>query len=415
MATAPTLASLQAQITAIQTTMTSQLASLAANVTAFAAPAGGTGATGGTGTTGPGTPTPTLSPVPFGVHPGTWLGGGGGTEGSIAKHMADVKSQITTPKIVAAVLINSYQDSPGPPSNWVFGDAGNWTAANGLAMDGSMVPLLFMRLTDGSTTDTDYAGWSSGKYDTPFQNALSAWLKVAPFPTIYIRVNPEFNTNFLGGGVPTQAQVSLWIAALKHLCNVAHTWGNNNKCNVEMVWCPDTSYTSAEPSTFSLPVASFFPSPDANAVNRKYINVIGSDAYMKGYGVSGVTGLSAGLTTPLATNNNWSLGTFIQLAQANGCNLGISETGDGPGCDNNNSATDGVMAGFATFLNQCASLTPPVPVAYVAVFDITSGVAKQCTGGGAPQVAAGWKCCFTAGAPQPGGAHIPQLMTVPPI
>src|SRR5580698_7927122 len=134
-----TPASLQAQITALGATLTTQNAANQAALAAISAgvaglPAGGTG--------GPGTPPPpSLAPVPFGVHLGTWLGGGTGTEGSIAKHMADVKSQSTTPKIVAAVLINSYQDSPGPPSNWVFGDNGNWTAANGLAMDGSMVPL----------------------------------------------------------------------------------------------------------------------------------------------------------------------------------------------------------------------------------------------------------------------------------
>lgn len=338
--------------------------------------------------------TPALAQVPLGVHLGSWLGGGAGLQGSISAHWAGVKTGFNrTPLILSAVLMNSYQDGNAAPAQW-GGDVGTWTAANGLPMDGSTVPLLDLHMTNGTSTDSDYAGVLAKTYDAPLTAAMDRWHKSFPFKTVYERINWEFNTNFRGWGVPSAAQVPQWVAAWKHFANVLHTWGTANGVNVQMVWSPDTSYTQAEGSTFNLPVVQFFPAPDAAAVGGVYANVIGSDLYMGGYGVKSNFGQMNGTWQ---TSTTWSLGTFVAICQQYGCNIGVSETGDGPSFDKNLSAGDGTMAAFIAYLQSLATLTPAVPVAYVSVYDVSDGGATQATGGGAPAVLAGWKATIGGG------------------
>ncbi|HEY3837979.1 MAG TPA: hypothetical protein VGL72_15460, partial [Bryobacteraceae bacterium] len=76
---------------------------------------------------GSASPPPALIQAPFSVHLGTYLGGGGGTEGSIARHWSDVKSEIASPTILSVVLMNSYLDGYALPSQW-GGDYRTWTA-----------------------------------------------------------------------------------------------------------------------------------------------------------------------------------------------------------------------------------------------------------------------------------------------
>jgi hypothetical protein len=353
--------------------------------------------------------------APFSVHLGTYLGDGGGTKGSIARHWSDVKSEIASPTILSVVMINSHLDGNALPSQW-GGDYRTWTAGNGLPVDGSVVPHLDAHMTNGTSTDCDYAGVIAGTYDAALQNALNLWKGVAPFKKMYQRINWEFKTNFRDWGVPASGQVSQWVAAYKHWCNVSHTWGNNNGIDMRMVWCPDTSYKQAASATFSLSVINFFPQPDGSAVGGRYIDVIGSDNYMNGYGVSGVSGLGQGFTTPLASNTIWSLGTFIAMAQAYRCNIGLSEIGDGAVFDKNASCTNGVMAGWATFLNTLSRLSPAVPIEYISLFDVSAGGASQCTGGNFPAMSQGWNCALGNAAKQPNPSIvIPKIMTIAPI
>lgn len=353
--------------------------------------------------------------VPLGIHLGTFLGGGGGSEGSISGHWDDVKSGFNrTPSILAAVIINSYLDGFATPPDW-GGDVGTWTTGNGLPVDGSVVPLLHARFTNGTSTDTDFAGVIAGAYDGPLTAAMDAWKAQVDFTKCYFRINWEFDTNFRGWGVPSSGQVANWKAAYKHWCNVLHTWGNSNGVDVRMVWSPDTSYTTAESSTFSLPVIDFFPEPDGSAVGGRYIDVIGSDNYMNGYGFSGATALNAGFTTPLASNTNWSLGTFVKMAQTYGCNLGISETGDGSPFDGNASWTDGKMAEWAGFLNTLVNLNPPVPIEYIAVYDVSDGEADQFSGGDLPDVMEAWKSALGIGGATGASPIPPPIRTISPI
>lgn len=346
--------------------------------------------------------------VPLGIHLGTYLGGGAGSEGNISGHWDDVKSGFNrTPSILAAVIINSFQDGFATPPDW-GGDVGTWTAGNGLPVDGSVVPLLHARFTNGTSTDTDFAGVIAGTYDAPLTGAMDAWKGQVDFTKCYFRINWEFDTNFRGWGVPSSGQVANWKAAYKRWCNVLHTWGNSNGVDVRMVWSPDTSYTTAESSTFSLPVINFFPEPDESAVGGRYIDVIGPDNYMNGYGFSGASALNNGFSTPLASNTNWSLGTFVKMAQTYGCNLGISETGDGSPFDGNASWTDGRMASWATYLNTLANLNPPVPIEYIAVYDVSDGEADQFTGGNLPNMMAGWKSCLGIA----GNGSVPPIRTI---
>lgn len=192
-------------------------------------------------------------------------------------------------------------------------------------------------------------------------------------------------------------------------CNVINQWGIDNGVDMKVVWCPDASYLQMAAYTFNLPVIDFFPAPDANAIGGKYVKVIGPDAYMKGYGVSGVAGISAGYTTPLATNTNWSLGTFVAMCQAYGCSFALCETGDGPGADKNNSSTDGVLAAVATYLNTFKTLTPPVPIEFIALYDLTSGVASQFSGGNSPAMTAAWRAAVGTGG---NNSVIPAITTI---
>ena len=339
----------------------------------------------------------------FGVHLGNWLGGGQGTEGNTAQHYADVTAEMgKPPQIIGAVLINSYLNSKGAPSTWQWNDAGNWTAANGLPMDGSAVPLLWMRLTDGETTDNDYTGWANGTYDAPFEAALAAWKTAAPnIKTYYIRPNVEFNSNYQSAGVPSAAQVPNWIAALKHLCNVAHTWGNANGVHVRMVWCPDTSATSNGATSFNLPVMNFFPMPDANAVNGRYFDVIGPDMYWDGY-----PGQMNAPTSPLASCIDWSFPTFVAIAAAAGCNVGLSENGDDANDNFDAYAPGGAMATFAAYANAMS-----VPLEFVVLYDVNGGVARQISGGGNPSEMAAYRSMLGTG----GNGSIVPIMTSPPI
>lgn len=355
----------------------------------------------------------TLIEVPCGVHLGNYLGGGQGTEGSISGHWADVKTGFgLTPAILASVVINSYQDGYAAPSQW-GGDNYTWTSGNGLPVDGSVSPMLHGHFTNGSSTDCDYTNVINGTYDTALTNAFNLWKAVAPFKKIYFRINWEFNTDFLGWGVPSSGQITNWVNAYKHWANILHTWGNTNGIKVRMIWCPDTSYTQAASSTFSDPVVNFFPAPDSNAVNGRYIDVIGSDLYMGGYGVKSNFGQT---TTPLSSCTTWSLGTFVAMAQAYGCNIGISETGDGSSFDSNNSYKDGTMAAFATYLNTLSTLTPVVPIEYIGLYDINSGGATQCSGGGNAHIMSGWQMMMGNGGSQPfPSTPIPKIMTVAAI
>jgi hypothetical protein len=352
-------------------------------------------------------PVATTVQCPLGIHLGTWLGDtSDSSEGSVSQHWSDVKTGFgRVPSVAAATMINSYQDGYATPNQW-GGDAGSWSGI--FPTDGSVSPLLHGRFTNGTTTDSDYAGVVAGTYDSALTAALNSWKSVASFKTMYFRINWEFNTNFLGWGVPSSGQVANWVAAWKHWCNVCHTWGNSNGIQVRMVWSPDTSIQSAESTTFSLPVVNFFPIPDGSAVNGRYVDVIGCDYYMAGWGVKSNFGQTSGA---LASSTDWSFGTFVQMCQAYNCNFGISETGDGPSFDNNNGASDGTMANLANYLNTLATLSPAVPIEYIAIFDCNAGGASQCTAGNQPSMLAGWRSCLGTG----GNGSIPNIMTIAPV
>jgi hypothetical protein len=341
--------------------------------------------------------------APLGVHLGTWLGGGGGTEGSVIGHWNDVKSGLNrTPVVLAAVLMNSFDPNnggPSPPASW-GGDYSQWSS-NGFPVDGSVSPLLHGHFTNGTTTDSDYAGVIAGTYDTYLTNAMNLWKGLGSFKKIYFRINWEFDANFLGWGVPSSSQVSNWVAAWKYWANLLHTWGNNNGIAVRMVWSPSTSYTIGG-GTFGLPVINFFPTPDSNAVNNRYIDVLGCDNYMNSYSVNAPNLGQTGST-------NWSMGTFVAMCQAYNCNFGISETGDGSSFDNNASWTDGKMSGWATYLNTLATLSPAVPIEYITIFDVSAGGASQFTGGNLPNMLAAWRSCLGVS----GNGSIPTIMTIP--
>jgi len=354
--------------------------------------------------------TKSLIEVPLGVSLGTYLGGGGGTEGSISAHWSDVKTGFgRTPTILAAVGVNSYQQ--GGYDSYDYGVWAN--TANGLPLDGSVSPVINCLMTNSTSTDTDYAGVIAGTYDSAIQNVFDQFKGIAPFTKMYLRINWEFNINLNGTyGVPNSGEVSNWVAAQKHWCNLMHTWGSSNGITVRTMWSPAVSYSANESDTFSLPVVNFFPAPDGSAVNGRYIDVICWDEYMNTGGVSSESGL-AQTTTPLSSCTIWSMGTGVAMCQTYNANFGIPETGDGPVFDNNNAWTDGTMLAFANYCNTFATLSPPVPIEFISLFDVSNGgVSSQQSGsGGYPNNMAGFRSMLGIG----GNGSIPTIMTIPPI
>jgi hypothetical protein len=352
-----------------------------------------------------------LVEVALGIHLGNTLAEGAGTFSSISGHWNAVKTGLgRTPTMLEVNFMNAYNYFMAPPSTWPSGDIGSWTTGNGIPVDGSVVPFFQGFFTNGETSNVDFADIIAGTFDADLTNALDTWLGVAPFKKMVIRFNQEFNTStFPDWNAPLFSSIANWVAAWKHWANVLHTWGNSNGVNVRVVWCPDTSY-SQQTSSAPSPVIDYFPAPDGSAVNGRYIDAIGADNYMKGYGVNSNFGQT---TTPLSSCTVWSLGTFVAMCQAYNCNLALSETGDGPGADNNNSWSDGSMLNWVNYLNTLSSLTPPVAIEYVALYDVTSGVADQCTGTGPgyPNMVSAWQACIGSGG---GFSGIPKIMTVTP-
>jgi hypothetical protein len=321
--------------------------------------------------------------------------------------------------VLEALIINAYNYYATSPSNWIFSDNSSWTTGNGIPVDGSVSPMLQAFFTNGSSTNCDFAGVIAGTYDTDLTNALASWKAVASFTKMYIRINQEFNTGtFSAWNAPNFSSVANWVSAWKHWANVMHTWGNSNGVQIRVVWCPDTSYsqqTSYAPSA----VTSYFPQPDGSAVNGRYIDVIGCDNYMNGWGVNtniptNSPNIFSYTTTPLTSCTVWSYGTYVKMCQTYNCNLAISETGDGPGFDSNNSWTDGSMYNWATYLNTLATLSPAVPIEYIAIYDITGSGATQFSGTlpspGLANMQAGWRSCLGTA----GNGSIPPIMTIAP-
>jgi hypothetical protein len=263
------------------------------------------------------------------------------------------------------------------PNTWGGGDAQFW-AGIPLPVDGNTFPQLTWAFSDGSI-DNNFALFAPGTGGLPtslfagqtmdhwIQANLQTWRNVAPFKKIYVRINWEFNqggpnpptTHF---EVPSSGQVAAWLNAWRGFANSAHTWGNANNCQVRICWCPTTPNGVANAAfTFGQAVSNFFPFPDANAVNGRYIDVVCPDVYAiaSAFGTTGV-------------NTIWCFDNYVKIAQTANANIGVAELGD---FLNQTAWQQWIPSQFTPYLNNLKNLSPAVPIELMSLYDI-SGIGQ---------------------------------------
>jgi hypothetical protein len=115
------------------------------------------------------------------------------------------------------------------------------------------------------------------------------------FRTVYLRVGWEQNGNWYGWRVNSEATRLAYIAAWRHVADLAHTYAAANAMTVKTVWSPAASYAN-----FGINEESSYPG-DA------YVDVIGPDAYDSIYNATRNADRSAFY--------DWTTRTSVTLAQ----------------------------------------------------------------------------------------------------
>lgn len=87
------------------------------------------------------------------------------------------------------------------------------------------------------------------------------------FAKIYLRIGWEQNGNWYGWRVRNEATRAAYIAAWRHVADVAHAYAAANAMTIETIWSPSASYAN-----FGVPEESSYPG-DA------YVDIVGPDAY----------------------------------------------------------------------------------------------------------------------------------------
>lgn len=319
-----------------------------------------------------------------------------------------------TATIIAAVGANdvtSFQPASAP-NTWAGGDAQNWHIASvNLPIDGNTFPELTWAFSDG-TVNNNFALYAPGTGGLPttifagqtmdhwIQQNLQTWFGQAAFKRIYIRINWEFNqggpipaTHF---EIPSTGQIAAWLNAWRGFANSAHTWGNAHNCQVRMCWCPTTPNGVANAAfTFGQAVSNFFPFPDANAVNGRYIDVVCPDVYAiaSGFAFTGA-------------NTVWCFDNYVKIAQTANANIGIAELGDF--LSGQTAWQDWIPNQFTPYLNNLKNLNPVVPIEFLSFYDLTAlgAVAFSTLNPNGSNDCNAWRTAMGSGA---------AIITVPPI
>jgi hypothetical protein len=361
--------------------------------------------------------------VPLGVHVGLWLqdnqvpGTRSFWNGTTAHYNGFNNAMGRTATTVAMVGSNG---APFAPGN--IGDAGY--ATEQAVYQSTTIPKLTLLFSNGSA-DNDYTGWSNGSRDAALNTVLVAWRNLG-YTRMYIRINWEFNDNFLDHGVTSTGQIPTFIAAWKRTCNLIHTFANNNGIKIKTVWCPTCSGGAANSTNNSLnqPIMSFFPQPDVSAVNLngqatapgtgfgKYIDVIGPDMYAFGWNINNP--FTADPNTNINTATNWYFNNYVKMCQQFGCTMAISELGDfavTAGVPPQNTWQTWIPTTFTNGLNALKNLSPAVPIEYLCLFDLTELGAKAFShsSDNQPNQLAAWKTAI--GGPLNAGS----ITTIPAI
>lgn len=269
---------------------------------------------------------------------------------------------------VVPKLFDQYYDQSKPPD-----DAFGWSAqaafwASTASQDphtaaSSGVTAVWGFPLGCSTCGNIFPNIAAGQYDSQLQGIITGW-KAQGYTNLYLRPAWEFNlpNNY---GV-SQANVTQFIAAWKHLYTVLHTAATAQGTQVHIVWNPAVGSSQVDSS---LTVAQQFPTG--------FVDVIGMDAYG-----SNVDPGWAGPHDPLGnysgdpTNFSWQL--MFQMAIANNLPIALCEI----------SSLDALFAQHA--IQAFNQRNTAIQVAFVILYTNT----VDFTNGSAPAALAQWKAGF---------------------
>jgi hypothetical protein len=232
----------------------------------------------------------------------------------------------------------------------------------------SIIPIVSVGLTDEDTafqknlsaSDPNRGKYSesaairmmneiaSGKYDAGTYRVWPAIFDAyrdAGFSKIYLRLGWEQNGTWYGWRVRTEATKNAYIAAWRHVANLAHTYAAANAMTIETVWSPSGSYAN-----FGLSEESSYPG-DA------YVDIVAPTAYSPVWSVTRNADKSAyydwstkqsvtleqWLSNPVNRKHSWDypasdywnstkgwgFPAAINFAMSHGKRFGLSETGTG--------------------------------------------------------------------------------------
>ncbi len=142
-----------------------------------------------------------------------------------------------------------------------------------------------------------------GKYDVndPAHGRARVWPAIFDayrkngFTKIYLRIGWEQNGNWYGWRVRNEATRAAYVAAWRHVANLAHDYAAANAMTITTVWAPSASY------------ANYGMSEESSYPGDAYVDVIGPDAYSP---IWNVTRGSNG-----SGHYDWSSKTNVTLAQ----------------------------------------------------------------------------------------------------
>jgi hypothetical protein len=114
---------------------------------------------------------------------------------------------------------------------------------------------------------------AAGKYDADGAGRYRVWpaifeaFKNTGFRKIYLRIGWEQNGNWYGWQVRSEATRAAYIAAWRHLANLAHSYANSNGMVIETLWSPSASY------------ANFGMSEESSYPGDAYVDIIAPTHY----------------------------------------------------------------------------------------------------------------------------------------
>lgn len=144
---------------------------------------------------------------------------------------------------------------------------------------------------------------ANGKYDLddPANGRYRVWPAILDafrnkgFRKIYFRIGWEQNGNWYGWQVRSEATRVAYIAAWRHVANLAHAYANTHGMTIETMWSPSASY------------ANYGVSEESSYPGDEYVDVIAPTAYSPVWNPTRSRDKTA--------YHDWSSGLNVSLAQ----------------------------------------------------------------------------------------------------